>query len=155
MRHLAALGWGLLVLAAVTAGAAAGDDKRPAPEPGGARKEGKPEDLNRLLMARHEVLQKTVRSLKAQYEGGRIDFGRLVQAQRELLKASLELPQPAEKRLAALRESRDLAETLLKIADGLWKGGRTLEVDALEAEAVLLEARIALLREQAKARPGK
>jgi hypothetical protein len=166
MRRLVALSWGLLVLAAVTAGAAAQDFKLPPPEPGSARKgnkpeelnrrkEDKPEDLNRLLVARHEVLQKTVAVALNQYKAGFMDLGRVVRAEQELLKASLELPQPAEKRLAALREFRDLAEKTLEITRGRARAGTVTQLDALEAEAMFLEAQIALLREQAKGRPGK
>jgi hypothetical protein len=155
MRRLAALGLEILVLAAVTAGASAGDDKRPLPEPGGARKVQKPADLNGLLVARHEVLRKTVMVALAQYKAGVIDFTRVVQAERGLLKAGLELPQPSEKRLAALRDFRDLAKDTLEITQARHKAGTVSQLDVLEAEAMLLEAQIALLREQAKARPDK
>jgi outer membrane protein TolC len=152
MRRLAALGMGLLVLAAVTAAASAGGDKE---GKAGDRKEDKPENLNRLLVQRHEVLRKTLNVLEAHYKAGTTDFGRVEQAQRELLKAGLELPQSREKRVAALREARDLAETMLRVTETRFKAGTTTQVDVLQAEAALLEARIALLREQAKARPGK
>jgi hypothetical protein len=155
MRRFTALAWGLFIVAVAGGDAAARDDKLRPPEPGGARKEFKPEDLNRLLVARHEVLQQTVKVALAQYKAGIVDFTRVVQAERGLLNAGLELPQPPEKRLAALRDFRDLAKNTLEITQARRKAGTVTDLDVLEAEALLLEAEIALLREQAKARPGK
>ena len=93
--------------------------------------------------------------LMANYKEGRGDLRRLLAAQRAFLKATLDLPQAPEKRLAALREAQEFADTTFKLTEAQSKVGTATQLDVLEAKAALLEARIELLREQAKDRPRK
>ena len=91
----------------------------------------------------------------AQYKSGQADFQRVAWRAAGFLKATLDLPQPLEKRLAALQKSRELAEATVKVAEAQFDVGKASKADVLEAQAALLEARIELLREQGKARPRK
>jgi Outer membrane efflux protein len=144
MRRFAGFGWGLLVLAGAATGASAG-----------GHQEDRPEEITRLLGERQKVLRAAAGVLMTQYRAGRVDFQRVAQVQRALLGATLDLPQPPEKRLAALRGFRELADATVKVAEARFKVGTATRADVLEAQAVLLEARINLLREQAKTRPRK
>jgi outer membrane protein TolC len=144
MRHFPVLAWGLLVLAVTATGAAAGGNK-----------DDKTEEINRLLVERHKKLGEVAKVLMAQYKDGRVGFERVTQAQRAVLKAALDLPQSPEKRLATLREFRDLADSIFKFTEQRFKAGFGSQTEVLEAEAALLEARIQLLREEAKAKPRK
>jgi outer membrane protein TolC len=144
MRRFPALAWGLLVLAVTATGAAAG-----------ANKDDKAEEINRLLVERHKTLRAVADMLMAQFKDGKVGFERLAEAQRAVLRAALDLPQSPEKRLATLRELRDLADATRRAVEARFKVGKVSQVDVLEAEAALLEARIELLREEAKAKPRK
>src|SRR5262249_23061768 len=144
MTRLAVLRWGLLVLTVAATGASAAGDK-----------EDKAEEIKRLLVERQKTLRAAVDVLMAQYQAGVVDFQRVAQAQRAFLRATLDLPLPPEKRLAALRESRELADATVKVTEARFKRGMVTQADVLEAQAALLEARIELLREQAKAQPVK
>jgi outer membrane protein TolC len=144
MTRLAGLSWGLLVLAVAGTGASAAGDK-----------DDKAAEIKRLLVERQKTLRAAADVVMAQYKSGQADFQRVAQAQRALLKATLDLPQPLEKRLAALRESRELAAATVKVAEALFEVGKASKADVLEAQAALLEARIELLREQGKERPRK
>jgi outer membrane protein TolC len=144
MKHVITCGWGPLVLGilAITANA-------------GGSKDDDAKELKRLLLERHETLRKAADVLRVQYQNGRIPFGSVIQVQRDFLKATLELPQSAEKRRAALEEYRQFAEQTLKIAQALFEGGQAIQADVLEAQAALLEFRIELIREKLKATSRK
>jgi hypothetical protein len=144
MTRLAALGWGLLVLAVAATGASAAGEK-----------DDNAAEIKRLLVERQQTLRAAADVLMIQYKRGQADFQRVAHAQRAFLRATLDLPQSPEKRLAALQESRDLADATVKVAEARFKVGTATKADVLEAQAALLEARIELLREQAKARPRK
>jgi len=48
-----------------------------------------------------------------------------------------------------------MAEDFAKFAQDAFERGTTSKVEALRAKTVVLEARIELLREESKAKPGK
>jgi hypothetical protein len=79
-----------------------------------------------------------------------VDIGRVFQAERDLLKATVDLDETPEKRLAALEKVQDLAKKIVTIAKARFDSGRGTEADLLQATAVFLEARIDLLREELK-----
>jgi outer membrane protein TolC len=112
-------------------------------------------ELQTLLKERQAALAKLVTALTACYQAGTVDFGVVARAERDFLNATVELDDAPGKRLAALGKFRDSAKTLVKIAEARAKTGHGSETDVLQATAVLLEARIALLREELKQRPSK
>jgi hypothetical protein len=112
-------------------------------------------ELKALRKERQATLSKLVFMLTEEYKTGRVDMGRVVRAQRELLKATVDLDESPDKRLAALEKVRDHAKLIVQIAKSRFDLGKNTEADLLEATAILLEARIDLLREELKSRPGK
>jgi hypothetical protein len=112
-------------------------------------------ELEALLKERHNTLSKLVALLTAQYQAGTVDFGRVAEATRDFLKSAVALDENPEKRLTALREVRDTAKAIAVIAAARFKAGNVTEADMLQATAVLLEARIELLREEIKSQGPK
>jgi outer membrane protein TolC len=112
-------------------------------------------EIRKLLRERRELLQEIMKVLTAQYQQGVIDAGRLLQAQRDLLKANTDLADDPEARRAGLKECLKMAETVAVSAEKLSRAGTTSKVDALQARAIVLEIRTELLREELKARSGK
>jgi hypothetical protein len=112
-------------------------------------------EIKILLKERRDTLQKVVESLVAPFQNVRIDFRSLAQAERDLLRATLEVEDGPETRLAALRKYHEIAEAVLKYAERQFKVGTVSQVDVLQAKAGVLEAKIELLREELKAKPGK
>jgi outer membrane protein TolC len=127
-----------------------------------AQAQSKPKDaddkkaeIKTLLKERCELLEKVVEQLTAQYQAGTIRFSEVAQAEREALKASLDVEEDSEKRLATLQKLRKNAEGIVEVAEALSKKGLITEVDVLHAKAVLLEVRIEVLQAEQKAKERK
>jgi outer membrane protein TolC len=112
-------------------------------------------EIKTLLKERRDTLQEFVKYLVAQAENGRIDFFAVVQAKREALRATLEVDEAPEVRLAALKDYLETAKASLKLAEQGFKAGQVSQVDALKAKAIVLEAQIELLREESKTKQSK
>jgi hypothetical protein len=112
-------------------------------------------ELKALLREQCDTLSKLVDVLLRYYEIGRVDFARLAQAEREALKATVELDDSPQNPLAALQKVRDMATKVAQVTETRFKSGLCSEADVLQARAALLEARIELLREELKAQPAK
>jgi outer membrane protein TolC len=114
-------------------------------------------EIKKLLQERVETLQETVKVLTAQYRAGIGDIGRVLQAQRDLLRATIELSDKPQERITALGNLLKVAEVLVKTTEAMLKAGSagSSKVDVLQARAFLLEAWIELLREELKAKPRK
>jgi hypothetical protein len=112
-------------------------------------------EIKTLLKERRDTLQKVVERLVAQFQNVRVDFRSLAQAERELLRATLEVDDGPEARLAALRKYHESSEAVFKFAEGQLKVGTVNQVEVLQAKAIMLEAKIELLREELKAKPRK
>jgi outer membrane protein TolC len=108
-----------------------------------------------LLKQRHETFRELVEMLVAQYRAGVVDFGRVAAAQRDMLRAAAELEEDAQKRLDALRGVVEIATRVQQGTEDRHKAGIVGQADVLQAKAVLLEARIELLREELRSRRGK
>jgi outer membrane protein TolC len=127
------------------------------PEPPAREEPDKAAEIKKLLQERVETLQETVKLLTAQYQAGIVDIGRVLQAQRDLLKATIEFSDMPQERITALRKFLKVAEVLAQTTEAMFKAGSTgsSKVDVLQARAFLLEARIELLREELKAKPRR
>jgi outer membrane protein TolC len=112
-------------------------------------------ELKALLKERCDTLSKLLVLLMTRYKAGTVDFAWVAQAERDALKATVELDDSPEKRLAALQKVRDRANEFVQVAEARFKAGGVDETDVIQARAILLEARIELLREELKAQPGK
>ena len=124
-----------------------------APKPQGSP--DKAAEIKILLKERQETLKKVVDALVAQYQAGIVDFQSVFHAERDLLRATLDLDDSPETRMAALREQLKMAENFAKLAEARFERGGVTQVDVLRAKAGVLEARIELVREELKAKPSK
>jgi len=125
------------------------------PKPDLKRDPDKPAEIKTLLKERHMLLSQVVAQLTAQYQAGKLDFTRLGQAERDLLRATVELEEDLEKRIVLLQEGEKTAKKIVALAEAQLKVGTTTGVDVLQAKVVLLEVQIELLREKAKVKPRK
>jgi hypothetical protein len=112
-------------------------------------------EIKALLKERQETLAKLSEILLAQYREGAIDFRRVAGAQRDALRAAADLEQTQQERLTSLRKVQDLANTVFQIAKDKFKSGSGTESEVLQAKAMLLEAKIEVLREERNAKPDK
>ena len=92
-----------------------------------------------------------VKATQSAYATGKVSFDRLVDAQRALLNAKLEMCQSDKERITVLEEMVALAKEFEKTADARYKSGFVTQSDVLMATAVRLEAEIALERLKLKA----
>jgi outer membrane protein TolC len=132
-------------------GAAAQAQREPEPK----EASDKAAETRTLLKERHTLLTKIVAHVTARYQAGATDFTGVAQAQRDLLRATLELEEDLEKRIALLQGNEKTAKEAVEVADRKYKSGQSPEVDVLQAKVVLLEVQIELLREKAKLKPRK
>jgi hypothetical protein len=111
-------------------------------------------ELNALIKERDETLEKVCEILLAQYSAGTVNFGRVAEAHRNLVKALLEnSDETSEVRVAKLRKCRDLTEQMVKVLESHVKGGWGLESERVRANALLLEVKVEMLRQELKAKP--
>jgi outer membrane protein TolC len=112
-------------------------------------------EIKKLLKERRDALQEVVKLLMAQYRAGAAGFVGLAQAERDLLKATLDLSDDPKERRAALEEFQKIAVEIVRLTEALVRVGGTTRVDVLQARTVVLEVRIELLREELKTKPRK
>ena len=103
-----------------------------------------------LQQERLAVLDELVIFATNDYQNARAVFGKVVQAQQQLLEAQLEIAENHESRLKALKKSVELATQWQQIAEARKQAGRGTETDVLQSKANRLKAEIALHREQQK-----
>lgn len=132
-------------------GATANGQQKPPPKEASDRAA----EIKALLKERQNTLSKLVAQLRAQYQAGTVDLSRVVQAERDFLKATVDLDDNPEKRLAALRKALETVKQIAQIAEAKSKAGIVGPADVLQARAVLLEVRIELLRQELKSQLGK
>ncbi len=120
--------------------------------------EGHPDsaDLKMLLKERHAVLAKAADLVRAMHGFGGTPFPAVVEAERAVIEAGLEMCETRADRLVLLRKNVELAGVLYKQAQTRLKVDRDGSTTALQAQALLLDAQIRLLREElAKTNTGK
>jgi outer membrane protein TolC len=153
MKWLPIIGCGLLVLAVDAGNVSAGDKKEG--KDNSPRVTDKAAQLKKLLRERRDTLDEIARRLLLQYQNGQVDFVKLVRAELAAIKATLQLSETHEERVAALQKYVTTAEKLLRMAETRAKAGLGSPVDLLEAKNLLLEARIELLKEELKVKAPK
>jgi len=114
----------------------------------------KPSQIKILLKERRDTLKKVVDHLMAQYKAGLIDFRSIVLAERDVLRATLDLGDNMAFRRNVLEEYLELAKHILKMTEDRFKAGQIPDVDVLQAKAFMLEVQIDLLRMDLP-KPGK
>jgi hypothetical protein len=112
-------------------------------------------EIKRLLKERHALLEKCVTILTAQYNIGAVEFPRLAQAELDAVRAALDATDDGEKRIAVLERYKKAAESIVQVAEARSKVGAVGEVDVHQANALLLQVRIEILREEQKAKLRK
>jgi outer membrane protein TolC len=112
-------------------------------------------EIKTLLKERRETLQTIVDSYLDLLKTGRGSFEPVLQAKREALRATLEIDEAPEVRLAALKDYLETAKASLNLAEDGFKLRRISVVEVLKAKAIMLEAQIELLREESKTKQGK
>lgn len=119
--------------------------------------EAKPEPakLKELLKERHAVLTKVADLVAAQYQHGTVSLDRVADTQRALIESGLELAETPMERVVLLRKLVKLTETLNENAQARFKAGAAPETEVLQIRALLLDARIRLVREEEKAKANK
>jgi len=117
--------------------------------------EDKTAEFKSLLKERRDVLEMAEAVATAQYKSGVIPFSVLAQAERDLLKVTLDIEEDSAKRQIAFDKLQKNAERALQITEANYKAGLVTQLEVLQAKALLLEFRAELLRDEQKARPSK
>jgi outer membrane protein TolC len=112
-------------------------------------------EIKKLLKERYDELTKAVDILTNQYGQGTVEFETLAHAQRDALKAGVDLADSPNKRIAAIRKLLEAETQAYDITERLFKAGRVTIIAVYQARAIVLEGRIELLREELKAMTPK
>jgi multidrug efflux pump subunit AcrA (membrane-fusion protein) len=119
---------------------------------GPAKKADGPDKIKELLKERRDVLQKVADQLMVQYRAGQITGRVAMLAQKAALEAGLELAETPAERIDGLRNLLKLAEQIHAHTEAQVEVGKAAQVDALQTRAIVLEARITLLRAEQNAK---
>ena len=126
-----------------------------------------------LQTQRVETLKTLLRLRRSHYKGAECSLHEVLAAQHDLLNAELEMAETSDKLIALLELQIKWAKEMVETAEFVSASARKLrdwrgrdgqfrsaeiaeqEIDHLQAKTALLEIEIRLLRERAKANPGK
>lgn len=118
-----------------------------APRPAAA---GQPDKVIKELQdKRIAVLKEIVEITEKTYKGGQGGFDQVAKARLDLLQAQLDASRTKEERVRVLEETVKQAESLEDVVKRLVEAKQAGRVEALKAQALVLQTRIAL--EQARA----
>lgn len=121
-----------------------------APRPAAAGQPDKPDKVIKELQdKRIAVLKEIVEITEKTYKGGQGGFDQVARARLDLLQAQLDASRTKEERVRVLEETVKQAESLEDVAKRLVEAKQAGRVEALKAQALVLQTRIAL--EQARA----
>lgn len=112
----------------------------------------KSDEVRELLKERHALLVKIADMKANQYKTGRESWKSVLTARMAASKAELEICDTPAQRIDVLRKSLEYAKELQKAAVSQYKAGVLSQAEVLEVEALVLEVRIQLAREEAKAK---
>jgi len=90
--------------------------------------------LPKLLQSRREAAQKVYDARLEEYQAGKSVAELLIQAQKQLLMAELDLCDKKEDRVAACEKNRDRAAEAKKLADAKFEAGKIGRSDRWQAE---------------------
>ena len=111
--------------------------------------------LRDLMKERHAVLTKVADVVTMQYSAGLAPLSAVMQARQAVIEAGLDLCETHAERIALLRENLKLAAETFKLTQARLKVDRNGETGVLQAQAMLLDAQIRLLRDEEKAKEAK
>jgi hypothetical protein len=112
-------------------------------------------ELKSLLEERHKLLFQTMEARIEEFKAGaNSSIALMVQVQRELLQATLDL-QTSEERKANLQKCLEMATSVADTAAARHKAEKLGRADLMQAKAMVVEVRIELLRDEMKAKPRK
>ena len=111
--------------------------------------------LRDLIKERHAVLIKVADVVTMQYQAGLAPLSAVMQARQAVIEAGLDLCETHAERIALLRENLKLAAETFKLTQARLKVDRNGETGVLQAQAMLLDAQIRLLRDEEKAKEAK
>jgi outer membrane protein TolC len=131
--------------------AKAATQAQPKLEPKGASDQAA--EVKTLLKERQKLHEKIVRYVTENYRAGVADFAKLAEAQRNWLRATLELEEDPGARIALLKNIETSAKEAAEIAEKKFGVGHATALEPLQAKVVVLDVQIELLREKAKVKP--
>ncbi len=109
-------------------------------------------ELKALLKERRNTLNNIVDLRFQRWQAGKDVLEVVLKAQRELLRANLELLDDPKERMAALQDCLETAKKIQKINEEKLQAGLATQADALEAKTAMQEIQIEILREELKAK---
>jgi hypothetical protein len=112
-------------------------------------------EIKKLLKERYEALSQAADLLRTPFREGKVKFDTLAAVQRDALEANLDLYESPTERVAALRKLLDGVTATYEMAKAQFQSGAVNIVVLHQAKAMILAARIALLREENKVRSTK
>jgi hypothetical protein len=107
-------------------------------------------EIKALLKERYETLTEAADLLRNLFREGHVKFETLAAAQRDALEANLDQYDSPKERVAALRKFMETVTQTYQMANAQFQTGQVNKVTLDQAKAMVLGARIALLREQSK-----
>jgi multidrug efflux pump subunit AcrA (membrane-fusion protein) len=113
------------------------------------------DDVRELQKERLKVLMKLADLATEQFKDGNRDYKSVLRARRAVCEAELELCETAAQRIDVLRKDVELVKDMSKLIASIHKSGQIPHDAVLEAEVQVLEVRIRLAREEAKAKATK
>jgi hypothetical protein len=149
MTLLPRLGYCLLGLVLAAQIALPGSNKGGKDNAPTANKE-KAAELKKLVRELRNRLENARASMVQQAAFVRFDVARILELDQKILKYAIEYEDDPKERLAALRKCQRNAQQILADVKARAKGGGLSQVDVDQAEALILECRIAILREELK-----
>lgn len=112
-----------------------------------------PDKIKELQEKRIALLKEIVEVTEKAFKGAQSSYDQVIKARLDLLQAQLDATQKKEDRIRLLEEMVKHAEDLEKAVQKLFEAKQVGQVDALKAQAFVLQTKIAL--EQAKAAKGE
>ncbi len=106
--------------------------------------------LKALLKERHAILEQAAEAVRASFQNGRASYRQVAEANRDALRAELDLCETDKARVAVLEKLVAEARNSEAIAQADHKAARASFADTLKATADRLEAEIALERARSR-----
>ena len=108
-------------------------------------------DVQALLRERRAVLQEAARIAEEVFQAGRIPLASVIESQRELARADLDLAATSQERIAIYRRLVEQSTALEKATESQYKAAQATQLDMLKSTAARLQAQIELARAQSQA----
>lgn len=106
------------------------------------------DEIKDLMMERRDALRERATAVDAEYRSGRSEVAKVLDAQKDLLDAELELAPNRERRIALRRETLETLKVAELLAQAQFEQGVNTIQERLEAKAARIACKIDLLREQ-------